>query len=652
MTRSKFIYKETLLPEQVNLELWPLVDPMQLHPPEREIFLSRKKAVDMYVTERVSMKEIYAQTQIQRKNLHRLITRCLSFDVNGEVLGYRALIPNKRVKQYELNPTSRKRNLEKKTGEFKLLLEKHPDIEELIVDLYFNRNRRGMEPVMRPKYIHKKFVEACRDKNIPLHAYPFNTEHMAYRSIYRYLKNLQHAHIHSVAKRFGQDASQKIRHSGIGEANHPSTMTPYQIVQFDGHRIDAIFAIRLMTPDGDEVVRVLERFWILCIIDVATHNIIGYSISLNKEYSASDVMTCIRNAVIPHERKTLSIDNLSYQETGGFPSEVSPEMEWAVWDIISFDNAKSHLANLVQDRLYHLLGCTTSLGPVSLPMRRGTIERFFESLAEQIHRLPNTTGSHPKDPRRQEPDEKAIKFSITYSHLEELVEILISNYNGTPHKSIFHQSPLELLEKRVSSGISPRILDENKRSEMLFMQTTMKRTVRGSIGTGKRPYIQYEGVEYRNDKLANSAHLIGTELSLQVNIDDLRTIRAFLPDGSELGILVAVGKWSLSPHNLQMRKEINKLVINKLIHYTSWDDPVFVYTDYLTRQAKAGPKRDANKITKVKKYIREKTKDTSQQQEIDTINPLENARQLNSQIDTTNFQDLEEILTQYKTITY
>jgi hypothetical protein len=36
--------------------------------------------------------------------------------------------------------------------------------------------------------------------------------------------------------------------------------------------------------------------------------------------------------------------------------------------------------------------------------------------------------------------------------------------------------------------------------------------------------------------------LIGKPLDLIVNIDDLRAIRAFLPDGSELVLLEASGK--------------------------------------------------------------------------------------------------------------
>ncbi|MFC7561489.1 Mu transposase C-terminal domain-containing protein [Paenibacillus farraposensis] len=86
--------------------------------------------------------------------------------------------------------------------------------------------------------------------------------------------------------------------------------------------------------------------------------------------------------------------------------------------------------------------------------------------------------------------------------------------------------------------MKPRLLNESKRTEFLFTQVEQPRTIRGSISSGKRPYIEYMGVEYRNELLVKSAHLIGTKVNVHINVDDLRTIRVFLPDGSEFGELI------------------------------------------------------------------------------------------------------------------
>jgi len=636
MSRTKVSEHESLLPEQVNIQLWPIVDEFVLSEYNRIKFQSRKNAIEMYIKNERSQKEIHEITGIHPRNLYRLFRRCISFDPNGVVWGYRALIPKKSIKKYTLKPLSKKRNQTRKTGEFNLMLERYPDIKDLIDDLYLGRNRKNLEPIMRAKFIHKKFVDACREKKLSLTEYPFNTAHLGFRALCRYLNNLQNHHFGSVVSRYGEHAEQKAKNAGIGEQNHPITMTPYQKVQFDGHRIDAVFTVKIKTPEGDEVIKTLDRFWFLCVIDVATRSIIGYSICLNKEYAAGDVMQCIRNAVMPHNRKELTIDGLTYDEPGGFPSERFKHLEWAVWDIICFDNAKSHLANMVRDRLQNLINCSINIGPVDMPMRRSLIERFFKTLETNgFHRLPSTTGSHPKDPRRSDPEKNALKYELTFEHFEELIEVMVSNYNGAPHAGIYYQTPLELLDKRLEAGVTPRLLEKSKQSDLLFLQTTITRTVRGNVRSGKRPYIQYEGVEYRSETLALSAHLIGQELTLHVNVDDLRTIRAFLPDGSELGFLAAAGKWSITPHTLQIRKTINQMVLRKLIHFTQWDDPIFVYFDYKSRAAKEGERGAANKVAHVQNVIK-KQKISSMienqmlvlNQEHQTIASLDQARKL------------------------
>lgn len=613
MSRSRIYEQDGLEPDQANPELWPSVDENVLNESSHTVYVQRKNAVLMYFR-RDSLDNIQQTTGISPRNLRRLIRRCIQYDEDGVVLGFRGLIPQKNVKKYELDVLSKKRNKEQKTGEFNRFLDMHPDIKELVKDLFLGRKKRSLEPVMKIKHIHKRFIEQCRQKGITLSDYPLNTKWMGYKALQRYIKQLSEKNFRKTAARYGNDAFQKANRVGEADQNSLSNLYPYQKVQFDAHRIDGFFAVDLETPDGDLVTKTLERFWILTIIDVSTRNILGYSICLSKEYGGSDVMQCVRNAVMPHKRVELTIPGLSYHPNGGFPAEKFPDLEWAVWDVICLDNAKSHYAKMVQDRLTNLIGCTPNFGPVALPMRRGVIERFFKNLAESLfHRLPNTTGSGQDDPRRNNPEEKALKLNITYDHLLQLVDVIISNYNGTPHHGIFEQSPLELIEKRIRErGILPRRLEDEKRSEMLFMQTSIKRTVRGSIKSGRKPYIQYEGVEYRSEKLANSANLLNIELTLHVNVDDLRTLKAFLPDGSEFGYLTASGRWSLTAHSLQTRRAINSLVLKKLIHYTTWDDPIFVYTDYLMSQKNS--KKSTNKITQVNETRRKKPADSKTEQ--------------------------------------
>ena len=321
-----------------------------------------------------------------------------------------------------------------------------------------------------------------------------------------------------------------------------------------------------------------------------------------------------------------------------------------------FDNAKAHLAEMVRERFHNLIGCTTCLGAVDRPMRRPHIERFHQTLtSSSIQRMVNTTGSHPNDPRRKEPEKMALQYEMTYEHLEELLDVVVANYNGTPHGALYYNSPLEALGQRLNKGMRPRLLHESKRAEFQFTQIQQPRTIRGSHKSGKRPYIEYMGVEYRNDLLVHSAHLINTKVIVHVNVDDLRTIRVFLPDGSEFGELVAAGKWSLTPHNLQIRKAINLLKSKKLIHFTQWDDPIFVYHEYLLSQVKDKKKQTANQIAKVQQVIRkaEEEKGITPSEvfamQNENINVLEKAREQQEQLQSSTTSTSTR---RFKTITF
>src|SRR5690606_16236502 len=92
-------------------------------------------------------------------------------------------------------------------------------------------------------------------------------------------------------------------------------------------------------------------------------------------------------------------------------------------------------------------------------------------------------------------------------------------------------------------------------------------TVRGNAKQGKRPYVQFENAKYRSVVLSNNSGLIGKKLILHVYTEDLRSVRAFFEDHTELGLLKAQGVWGLSKHDLTTRKTICKLRHDKLLYF-------------------------------------------------------------------------------------
>jgi hypothetical protein len=138
-------------------------------------------------------------------------------------------------------------------------------------------------------------------------------------------------------------------------------------------------------------------------------------------------------------------------------------------------------------------------------------------------------------------------------------------------------------------------LAEHHRRTLCLMQKARHSTVRAYLQQGVRPHISLYGVRYTSRILAANAQLIGKRLLIYLNSDDLRSVRAFLPDGAELGILDAQGGWNVMPHNLKLRQEILAVRGRRRSPSTIDSNPIEAYLQQKLAQAKY-TKRAANEL--------------------------------------------------------
>ncbi|CAI6087639.1 hypothetical protein [Cohnella sp. JJ-181] len=636
MSRKRIVDIVNLDPTFLDINNWPMVNILKLSEEDSKVYKNRELAVRLYMHDKSSLQEIKEQTGIDAKEIRDFVRRCLTYDPDTSIIwGFRALIPRKRITNYKRKSKTKSNHQESfgLNGAFKQLLRNHPDIDKIIKAAYLRRRESNVKrPKLSGNDIHRIFLNQCKLEGIGLEEYPFNTEDKAFRSLYRYFKEIEQEHFSEAAKLYGEESAKSARWKGNKTDDDLLLNRPYQRVQFDGHKIDAMFTISFTTPEGDIVTEVIERIWLLVIVDVATRAILGHHLCLNKEYNLDDVLHCIRNSIIPYEQLKLTIPGLTYHPDGGLPSAEIPQVAWALWNEFSIDNGKPNLANQVKDRLYQVVGCTVNPGPVSTPEVRGIIERLFRSLEVMgYHKLMSTTGSNPSDPIRNNPEHQAKKYNISINDLEELTHVLISDYNGIPNSGVRNLTPLQVMKQRIERGMEPRLLEPEKRREAVFFSLQTKRMVNGDITQGKRPFIYFEGVPYRNDVLSNSANLIGQELTLLVNTDDIRIIRASFSDGSELGYLMAYGIWGIVPHSLRTRKAINKLKKNRKIFFNQYQNPFEVYHEYITQKAKTN-KSERNKLAQFQREIQAAEKEREEMiiESVETTTYQENHPNWNS----------------------
>lgn len=582
------------------IKSWPTVLGSMIKDEHREQFRKNCEAVKMYV-EGYPVSQIQEVTGVYRGSLPKMLSRSLQLSFDGHIMGYRALIPFSHLKEYTRESSVKHKYPEAHgglSGLFTKTLKQYPKIEETLVKYIKKLTSHDLnvhEKKIRAKDLHNLFIECLKKAGVQTSQWPFNTKHQGLKTIQKYLnKILDESFSRSVTTREEQAA---IAHLSVGTGHERFLIfeEPYDAVQLDSYSINAFFTAEFETPEGTIADVQLERIWLIAMIDSNTSVVIAYSIVYRSEISADDVLSLIRKAINPPIKIELTIPGLAYPEKGGLPSEVISQCQGAAWGALFLDGALAHLANAVHGRARKSLGFAINWGPVAHFERRPNIERYFSSISKDIFmRFPSTTGSNPGNGRAKNAEQNAVTYRIQAKEVEQLIAVYTANFNATPTEGNSFNSPLETLKYFVeqrADHVLLRHLPKLTGTTSVLMPLIISCTVRGGKASGRRPYVQIDGVRYTNPVLSQASSLIGKKIVVEMNEDDWRYGRSYIKDGGDLGILKAAGGWCLTKHNRRTRKIINSLITKKVIVVSSTSDPVRVYLSYLsTRKKNVGSK--------------------------------------------------------------
>ncbi|WP_354687267.1 integrase [Cupriavidus necator] len=588
--------------QALDLGSWPEVAYTELDSGQRQAFERRRQAIVRYAGGE-SLRQIERSTGVSRRDLYRWLERAMVPHSDGRPYGFRALGRYTRIAEYARVSTVRiggERGNSGGAGALSQLFERYPSLstwlrlqikqrrvllEQINTDGRLRTRLRGLQ------VLHDEFLRQCRLVGLKVTDYPFNTAGRAIRSLSELLKAEMLRSFGLAARSAGASHLKGLPHREGGDGS-PAATHPYQIVEFDGHRLDLRLKLIVRDPLGFEHEFEIERVWLLVIIDVCTRAVLGYHLVLAREYSRYDVIKTIEKALEPHRARAFSIDGLGYEAQGGLPSQRWPELSYVTWEWMKLDNAKANLANETLRALCEFIGCLVDAGPRYCPDERPYIERFFGTMAQRLSsRLPGYTGSHPRDLRRALADPKGnLRLYVSLDELEELVEYAITTYNGTPHTGLNSVTPLEAMEYLLNTQqtVLTRLAEHHRRT-LCLMQSARRCRVRAYLEQGVRPHINLYGVRYTSGVLARSTRLVGKQLLVYLNADDLRCVRAFLTDGTELGVLDAQGAWGVVPHNLKLRQEVRKLR-DRRRSQSGQSNPIEAYVQAKLAQAKTSRK--------------------------------------------------------------
>ena len=581
-------------------EKWEPVNVDALSSEDRQKFLSRKMAVDLYI-DGVAPQIITEKTNISGSEIIRCTKRCAFKDNSGICKGYAALIPNSHTV--------------KTPDKLHQLFLKYPELETFIIGNYYGDRQYTLEHNMNIRTLHNKFIEKCKCIGIQDYDYPLCLKDKGYVSLYRHVKQMELKLANETIKRIDKNARQKFQSTGYGETSSLIPLAPYGIVQIDGHKIDMIYSVEVENEHGEIILMPATRAWLLAVIDVSTRVIIGYSVSPYENYNQYDVLQAIHNSIVPHKKIHFTHAGFKYPDNGGFPSLAFPEIQWAAFDMIMLDNAKSHLAQHTLEKLIREVKCAVNFGSVATPESRGIIERFFKTIETGgFHRLPGTTGSNIHDTKRNFPEKESSKYYISFNDICELLEYFIAEYNNSAHSSLENQTPLQVMERRIyQAGMYPQIIPASKRCDIeKLTYITVERTLRGGYSSGTKPYVSYLGVKYHAYNTAIPMEFTNQKVFLEVNPDDVSHVNLYNKSGVFIAEMVAMGEWGKRPHSIKTHQAALKRKNMNLEENTPFTPHLSLFEDELRQNAKKSRRHRTNAaIIEKEKEIASKTAGTA-----------------------------------------
>lgn len=276
-----------------------------------------------------------------------------------------------------------------------------------------------------------------------------------------------------VAARSGKRKAREI-YSAI-QGSFPGAVRPLAYVQIDHTRLD----IQVV----DEVHRLpMGRPWITVAIDVFSRMILGFHITMDPPSSMS-IGFCLSHACFPKD-EWLALRKIE----GSWPC-------WGLMEALHADNGSDFRSEALI-RACQEYGIRLEWRPVKRPEFGGHIERLIGTLVKEIHTLPGTTFSNPRERGKYDSEKTA---SFTLPELEKwLGTFIVGVYHKRNHSSI-GMSPEEMFELGIHGtkeipGIGlPRLPSDERRFRLDFMPI-IKRTV-------QRYGVAVDGIHYGGEPL-------------------------------------------------------------------------------------------------------------------------------------------------------
>ena len=571
--------------DQIDTSTWQGLDEGGLTDAHRQLFRSRKAGIQAFLRGDTA-KQIKEISGVSRVQIYRLITeRCLVPYEDGLPAGWRGLKPHQRLVPYTrrapLEPDAWGAGL---AGALQLLFsskaghELRTRFEARILRKLGPRDKLTAKKVAKQELIVWFLQEAESLYEVPGEHWPFNTSKRGRVTLSTFIDQVLDDNPERARTLQGGPEADKKAKAGDG-VNRPK-LRLLERTEGDGHKLDVRCIINVPNPAGGYSQRLVHRIWIIVIVDVASRCVIGYSISIRREPSKDDVLRAIRFALRRWEpRKLTTLNARTYHPKAGFPSKLNAKYIGACWNSMSVDGALANTCKSVRETLKGVVGAEL-IAPQDAQSHtkrrslddRPYIESFFRIFPKEMSKMSTGTGANPGERKGRDPEAAAAASNFQLEHLEDLMDVLVANYNGTPHSSLGYRTPLEQFEFLARQD--PDLIRTADPGEVTRLLCARKKCRVLATKSGNNVHINFHNAEYAAEWLKVRRDLFGEYLDAYLEDDyDARFVTVSYK-GQNLGRLHALPPWHQTPHTIFMRSAIKGLAVKRLISLASNVDPV------------------------------------------------------------------------------
>lgn len=525
----------------LELESWPRAIYDALTDEAKLRYSNGCAAVTAVLTGEQRITKAARKNHLCRKRLKSMVRRSVKIAPDGERYGFRVCVP---WGAYHRDPADSEETVMPIIAgphAMATVLSCHPTLCKL-VDAYATPLPPGRPPKSFDR-LHGKIIKHLRSLSLDEY-YPLNQPDKGRRALLRYIRH--HRLATEPAPVINEDCEAPTALS------HLMDTLLYSRSEIDAHRIDIEAVLGVAMPNGGLVKRPISTLWLLCEVETKSRAILGWCLRAGRGYNNLDLSTCLASSLYPWLRRELTIPDLAYHPGAGLPCGLDGDLGARRVRSVALDNAKPHHSIDFEQAFCASHGGILVYGRAHVPQSRPIVEQLFSRLEQGAFRhLPGgfepatRLGENKIRISNFAPDD----FPIQLHLFEELLDVIIANYNASPHPSLGNLSPLQFLQMHRPRGFDFTPSTGEKDAERMG-SVLVSLPIKGSKSRHVMPHVNYQYARYRCPELDGKWDEVnrGSVLA-RINRHDLRTILLMRTATKPLGVARACSPWDKRRHD-------------------------------------------------------------------------------------------------------